>query len=92
MLRITTRSGAGGISLDLEGKLAGAWVGELENCWKQIAVRNQPLIVNLKSVTFIDPAGTKLLDQMYRKGAELEAAGCMINAIVMEIRRGKTDE
>ncbi|HEY7164615.1 MAG TPA: hypothetical protein VIB79_08645 [Candidatus Binatia bacterium] len=90
MLRITTRVDGTGTILDLEGKLAGPWVEELENCWKQIGVESQPLRVSLKSVTFIDSAGTTLLDKMHRKGVELQAEGCMIKAIVAEIRRGKS--
>ena len=92
MLRITTRIDGSGIVLDLEGRLTGPWVEELENCWKQIAVKNRPVRVILKAVTFVDPAGTRLLDRMYLKGAELEAEGCMIKAIVAEIRRGTINE
>jgi hypothetical protein len=42
----------------------------------------------LCAVTFIDDRGRKLLVEMYRKGAELVAEGCMNKAIVAEITRG----
>ena len=92
MLRITSRIDPSGIILDLEGKLAGPWVQEVENCWRQIDIQNRRLRVNLRAVTFVDAAGAKLLDSMYRKGAELEAGGCMTRAIVAEIQRGKVHE
>ena len=44
--------------------------------------------VLLKAVTFIDGAGRKLLADMHRQGAELVAEGCMMKAIVGEIKRG----
>jgi hypothetical protein len=35
MLKITKNNGAGVATFKLEGRLAGAWVSELRNCWKQ---------------------------------------------------------
>jgi hypothetical protein len=43
----------------------------------------------LKTVTFIDQAGRKLLTEMHRDGAELVAEGCMTKAIVEEITHGE---
>ena len=34
MLKITTKTKAVKITFELEGKLAGAWVNELERCWR----------------------------------------------------------
>jgi hypothetical protein len=62
---------------NLHGRLAGPWVDELRSCWKQ-AREQAPLtspIVDLKEVTFIDPAGEKLLAEMRGAGAKLIAAG-----------------
>lgn len=61
----------------LHGRLAGPWVDELRVCWKQAGER-VPLvrvIVDIKEVTFIDPAGERLLAEMKRAGAELIATG-----------------
>jgi len=35
MLKITKNNGAGVTTFKLEGRLAGAWVNELRNCWEQ---------------------------------------------------------
>jgi anti-anti-sigma regulatory factor len=51
------------LTLQVEGRLAGAFVPELENCW-QTARAGQPnrkISVDLKSVTYIDRAGRSLL-------------------------------
>jgi len=87
MLKITTLTDNGRVVLELEGKLAGAWVEELKNCWFRI---DRPVRVQLKAVTFIDNAGRTLLAEMYKQGAELAAEGCMTKAIVEEITQGRT--
>ena len=92
MLKITTRVDVTGTTFELEGKLAGPWVGELEKCWEQSGVREQPITVALKSVSFIDGAGRDLLKKMCGSGADLVADGCMTKAIVAAIKGGKTDE
>jgi hypothetical protein len=63
-LKITTQTGATGTIFELEGKLAGPWVQELEGCWQRIVIRDQPIKVVLKAVTFIDSEGRKLLAQI----------------------------
>jgi hypothetical protein len=89
MLKITTQTGATGTIFELEGKLAGLWVQELEGCWQRIVVRDQPIKVVLKAVTFIDTEGRKLLAEMHRQGVELAAEGFMMKAIIEEIIRGE---
>ena len=65
----------------LEGKLAGPWVQELERCWRSAPETRQSR-VDLSSVTFIDADGKALLGQMHREGAELVASGCLNRCIV----------
>jgi hypothetical protein len=89
MLKITTQTGATGTIFELEGKLVGLWVQELEGCWQRLVIRDQPVKVVLKAVTFIDDAGRKLLAALHRQGAELAAEGFMMKAIVEEIMRGE---
>ena len=89
MLKITTRTGATGTIFELEGRLAGPWVQELESCWQRIIIRDQPIKIVLKGVTFIDSEGTKLLTEMHRQGAELAAEEFMMKAIIEEIIRGE---
>jgi anti-anti-sigma regulatory factor len=87
MLRITTKADATGTIFELEGKLTGAWVEELRNCWEQAALANQRLTITLKAVTFIDDPGRALLAEIYRSGAELTGEGCMTKEIIERIVR-----
>ncbi len=70
MLKITIHDAAGQRRLELEGRLAGVWVSELEHCWRtaQASHPNRTLAVDLTSVTFIDQAGRYLLRLMHRDG------------------------
>jgi anti-anti-sigma regulatory factor len=87
MLKITLHSEAGVLFFQLEGKLAGPWVKELERCWRSAADTQQsyPVRVDLSAVTFIDGDGKALLGQMYKEGAELVASGCLNKCIVEEV-------
>jgi hypothetical protein len=88
MLKITVQDHASETVLELEGKLAGPWVEELKECWRDAAGGGRPVKILLCAVTFVDERGRDLLTEMYRRGAELVAEGCMTKAIVDEITRG----
>jgi hypothetical protein len=90
MLKITSHSDPARTLFELEGRLLGAWVEELKNCWQQAAAANQQVGVRLKEVTFIDGAGRELLAEMHRQGVTLAAEGCMMKAIIEEIIRGES--
>jgi hypothetical protein len=87
MLKITTRREAGVLVFQLEGRLAGPWVQELELCWRSALDTRQgdPMRVDLSAATFIDAEGKALLGQMYQEGAELIASGCLNRSVVEEI-------
>lgn len=87
MLKITAQTDATGTVFELEGKLAGPWVQELESVWRKAASFDRSVRVLLCAVTFIDDKGRDLLVEMYQHGAELVAEGCMNRAIVEEIKR-----
>jgi hypothetical protein len=89
MLKITLQSEAGILVFELEGKLAGPWVKELELCWRSATDTqpNTPVRVYLSAVTFIDADGKALLGQMHKAGAELVASGCLNKCIVERIMR-----
>jgi anti-anti-sigma regulatory factor len=90
MLRITVHENQESLCFQLEGRLAGAWTRELEQCWQSTLAhqRKQILRVDLTGVTFIDDAGKACLAAMHRQGAELVAADCLTKEIVAEIRQG----
>jgi hypothetical protein len=89
MLRVTVNKADAVETLEVEGKLAGDWVKELERCWKESAQKpGVALQVHLKTVGYIDAAGKQLLAEMHQQGVEIRGCGCMARAVVEEIKRG----
>lgn len=92
MLRITTEVKRGKTILSVEGRLAGAFVGALEKCWRE-RPGAEKVRVDLCGVSFIDAAGKVLLKEIYRQGGKLVAEGCLNEAIIHEIERSeRTDK
>jgi anti-anti-sigma regulatory factor len=87
MLRITVHHKPLALTFQLEGRLAGPWLQELEECWQStLARKSKPILrVDLTEVTFIDAAGKTCLAALHRQGAEFLAADCLIKAVVDEI-------
>jgi hypothetical protein len=86
MLKITTRLEMELITLVVEGRVAGPWVKELQDCWNHIPEHRQSgAFIDLTGVTFIDQFGLELLRRMWQKGAELKAAGCLNNCLIDQI-------
>lgn len=87
MLRIDIQHGNESTSFTVAGKLIGAWVGELEKCWRTETATTacKSIFVNLASVTFVDSTGRELLAKMRRQGVVLVPTGCLMKAIVEEI-------
>ena len=88
MLRVTRSEAAGKVSFKLEGKLAGSWVEVMEQSWKQaVAEGNQnPIVVDLNAITYVDERGTELLRDMHLSGVELSATTCLGKGIVEQVR------
>jgi anti-anti-sigma regulatory factor len=76
----------------LEGKLSGPWVKELDRVWVASRASSQAKLVavDISGVTFIDSEGQQLLARMYRRGAKIEASGCMNRGIVERIEQGQS--
>jgi hypothetical protein len=87
MLRITTHEKPESLTIQLEGKLAGPWVQELDKCWLNCGAREGKTFIrfDLTGLTFVDAAGKEFLAARYGEGAELVAAGCLMKAIVAEV-------
>jgi anti-anti-sigma regulatory factor len=89
MLRLTIHDNLESCTFQLEGRLAGDWVREVEEC-RQRTLAGRPRIAvrfDLTGVTFIDDAGKAYLADMHRRGAKFVAADCLTKAIVAEITR-----
>jgi ABC-type transporter Mla MlaB component len=86
MLRITVKKDNTTETWELEGKLSGEWVPELERLWRQRTPQSgRSIEIHLKAVSYIDPAGKQLLAEMRQQGAEIKGCGCMVRAFVEEI-------
>jgi hypothetical protein len=57
VLKITTQTDPTRTIFELEGRLAGAWVQELEDCWRKAGNSDRPVRVMVCAVTFIDDKG-----------------------------------
>ena len=87
MMRIQVKEFDDQLILQVEGRLAGAFVPELENCW-QAARANQPnrkISVDLKGVTCVDRAGRYLLLLMHGNGVGFLRAGLAIQDILEQV-------
>jgi outer membrane protein TolC len=87
MLRITTEQKRGKLVLSIEGRLAGASVATLEQCWRELRASTPTgkFSVNLCGVSYIDDAGKVLLKEIHFQGGHLLAEGCLNQAVVKEI-------
>jgi anti-anti-sigma regulatory factor len=89
MLKISVKNEESGkrLLLEVEGRLAGPWVGELSRCWDGELERTAAaaIVVRLANVSFVDETGTDLLRKMFQAGAKLEGSGCMVRALIAQI-------
>jgi len=87
MLRINSSDDNELTTLTIEGKLAGRWVKELEQCCENAASSQhlRAIRVNLSAVGFIDTEGKELLTRMRKQGVVLVPTGCFMKVIVDEI-------
>ena len=90
MLRITVNNDVGATRIKIEGRLMGAWVRELESCWRQAMATQPPprILVELTDVGFVDGEGEELLKLMAATGVELIAMDMLMKALVEEITEG----
>lgn len=84
MLKITVQRDETKSTLLLEGKLAGAWVAEVENSWAAESAKAKEVLVDLNEVTFVDAEGKALLTKLHDAGATLICKGCLTRAIVAQ--------
>jgi hypothetical protein len=86
MLRITVSNEPEALTFQLEGRLMGPWVQELEHCWRSTMDGPRPVIrFDLTGVTFVDEAGKQFLSARHAEGVQFVASGCLMRALVAEI-------
>ncbi len=75
MFRVTVKAEESIDVWELEGKLSGEWVKELERCWNEHSQQpGKAIRIQLKAVSYIDAAGKQLLTEMHERGVQIE--GC----------------
>jgi hypothetical protein len=87
VIRIETHQTQNHLTFTVAGKLCGASVGTLEECWKA-AYLGSPAAeqsVDLSDVTSIDKSGWCLLRRMYRDGVKFSAKGLARQSILDEL-------
>jgi anti-anti-sigma regulatory factor len=87
MLKITLHDSADEFRLKLEGRLSGAWVKELELCWRTASstTAGRRTVVDLADVDFVDDAGEEVLCQMHSEGVELLGETPLICAMLEQV-------
>jgi anti-anti-sigma regulatory factor len=87
MMKIQVNELGDQLILEVEGRLAGVFVPELEQCWRAALARrrNRTVLVDLKHVTCVDRAGRSLLQSMHCGGVLFLRAGIAIQDILEQI-------
>lgn len=91
MIIIETREAGNELTFKVEGRLTGAGVATLEDCWRNAAGRypHGKFAVDLTQVTFIDQAGSLLLQLMDRDGVAFVTAGLITEEVNEILGRNK---
>lgn len=89
MLKITLHDSAGELRFRLEGRLSGAWVDELRQCWltAQSTTGKRKTILDLGEVDYVDADGQALLHDMHQHGVVLKAVTPLIRQLIQEIEQ-----
>jgi ABC-type transporter Mla MlaB component len=87
MIRIETHQTESHLVFRIAGKLCGASVKALEDCWNAAHMSSPALeeAVDLSDVSSIDKAGWRLLRHMHRDGVRLSAKGLAGQAVLDEL-------
>jgi hypothetical protein len=90
LLRISVHDENDGMTLKLEGKLIGPWIGELTREWNSFLPfpRGKKLSLDLRGMTFVDKNGVEALRGICeRTSAEILADTPMTQDFARRIRK-----
>ena len=77
MLKISQIGSANhSVTLRLEGRIVGPWVGEAREACERILEEGRKVKLNLAEVSFVDQDGVKFLADLVSRGVKL--AGCSL--------------
>lgn len=92
-LKITIQDGDKEVGITLEGRVAGPWVAELNRVWTETAPQlgSRTVSIDLRNVIFADPAGKKVLREIYSQThAKLIASSPWAQYLAEEIMHSET--
>lgn len=83
MLRITVQAADHLTQIKLEGVLQGPWNAELERCWQSArSEANNPVVVDLNGVDWLDISGLELLKEIYQEGGQLTGRSLLAQFVI----------
>ena len=86
MIRIQTADNPGGITIAIDGQLAGEFVEEVEASIRKAIEQHKDAHLFLRNVSHIDETGHALLARLASQGVELSAAGLYSSYVVGQIQ------
>jgi ABC-type transporter Mla MlaB component len=87
MIRIQTADKPGGITIAIDGQLAGEYVGEVETSIRKAIEQHKDVHLFLRNVSHIDETGHSALSRLAARGVKLSAAGLYSSYVVTQIQR-----
>lgn len=88
MMKVQIEETGDELILAVAGRVAGAFVPELESCWRSARAK-QPgggIAVDLKNVTCVDRDGRRLLQLMHEDGVRFRRAGMATQDILEQLK------
>jgi len=87
MMKVQTKDLDGSLVLQVEGRLAGPFVTELEDCWHAVRAchPDRQIALDVKYVTCVDRAGRRLLQLMHGQCVRFLGAGLATQDILEQI-------
>lgn len=87
MIRILTSDEPNAVTITVDGRFAGEYVGEVESCIRQVREGRKPVRLFLRNVSNIDEIGRSLLSRLAADGVELTASGVYSAYVIAHLGR-----
>lgn len=86
MLRISETQAERKTTLKLEGRIAGAWVQELQSAAERWLARGFAVSLDLSGVTFADTGGVSLLRDLRLRAVDVRGASAFVTGLLGEYK------
>ncbi len=87
MIRILTTDEPSAVTITVDGRFVGEYVGEVDACIRQALERQKHIRLFLRDVSNIDELGRSLLSRLLVMGVEVTAAGVYSSYVVANLGR-----